>query len=270
MPEKNEVLNTPPVSNIPKSILKAPPFNTSNPSAAHSYLPVPSSNARLKASAGTMPSGTPTSPPGSSGLASSAAHTTPNSQFVRFPPSSRNLSEEELDPYFINFEASSKELETLLQGSMEKSNRRMLSHYSMLSEDLAELGARYNAFSLSEQSPTLAAAIEKVGQASDNTYRATTEFSSQLSATFAEPMRESAQFAGVVRSVLRYRVLKRVQEEMTRDELEKKRALLESLERSEAEARRLEQHLSGAGHSGPARSRSQSNTSQRNDQERLS
>src|ERR1700760_941270 len=252
MPEKNEVLNTPPVSNIPKSILKAPPFNTSNPSAAHSYLPVPSSNARLKASAGTMPSGTPTSPPGSSGLASSAAHTTPNSQFVRFPPSSRNLSEEELDPYFINFEASSKELETLLQGSMEKSNRRMLSHYSMLSEDLAELGARYNAFSLSEQSPTLAAAIEKVGQASDNTYRATTEFSSQLSATFAEPMRESAQFAGVVRSVLRYRVLKRVQEEMTKDELEKKRALLANLKDQEEQSQRMSATLHNYTSSSPS------------------
>ncbi len=76
-------------------------------------------------------------------------------------------------------------------------------------------------------------------------------------------MRESAQFAGVVRAVLRYRVLKRIQEEMTKDELEKKRNLLESLERSEAEAKRLEQHLSTAGQSQPTRSRATSSSSQR-------
>jgi sorting nexin-41/42 len=186
-----------------------------------------------------MPLGTPISPAGSSGKASSVAHTTPAAQIVRFPSSSQNLSEADLDPYFINFEASSKELETLLQGSMEKSNRRMLSHYSSLSEDLAELGARYNAFSLSEQSPTLATAIEKIGQAADNTYMATSQFSSQLSATFAEPMRESAQFAGIVRSVLRYRVLKRVQEDMTKDELEKKRALVANLKEQEEQSQRM-------------------------------
>jgi hypothetical protein len=31
-----------------------------------------------------------------------------------------------------------------------------------------ELGARYNGFSLSEQSPTVAAAIERIGQAADS------------------------------------------------------------------------------------------------------
>jgi sorting nexin-41/42 len=226
------VLNTPPVATIPKSILKAPPLDTGNPTVAHSYLPVPSANAKLRSAANSMPSGTPVSPSG----APSAETATPT---VRFPSSSQNLSEEDLDPYFINFEASSKELELLLQGGMEKSNRRMLAHYSSLAEDLAELGARYNAFSLSEQSPALATAVEKVGQASDNTYIATSQLSTQLSATFAEPMRESAQFAGVVRSVLRYRVLKRVQEEMARDELDKKRALLANLRDQEEQSQRM-------------------------------
>jgi hypothetical protein len=79
-------------------------------------------------------------------------------------------------------------------------------------------------------------------------------------------MRESAQFAGVVRAVLKYRILKRIQEDMTKDELEKKRNLLESLERSEAESKRLEQHLSGAGYAAqPARSRAPSHSSQRSD-----
>ena len=199
-------------------------------------------------------------------MPSTAAHTTPGPQvFGRFPPESRDLSEEELDPYFVNFEQSSKELEHLLQGPMEKVNRRLLTHLGAWGDDMADLGARFNAFSLSEQSQSLAAAIEKTGQAVDSTYVSTTELSSSLSASFAEPMRESAQFAGVVRAVLKYRILKRIQEDMTKDELEKKRNLLESLERSEAESKRLEQHLSGVGHVPPTRSRATSHSSQRSD-----
>ncbi|KAF1831463.1 hypothetical protein BDW02DRAFT_505241 [Decorospora gaudefroyi] len=259
-----DVLNSPPVSNMPKQILKAPPLDTANPTQAHSYLPVPSSSAKLKSGGATSNSGTPVSPPNHAALPSATAHTTPGPQvFGRFPPETRAMSEEELDPYFVSFENSSKDLEHLLQGPMEKVNRRLLMHLGNWGEDMADLGARFNAFSLSEQTQTLAAAIEKTGQAVDSTYIATTELSSSLSASFSEPMRESAQFAGVVRSVLRYRVLKRIQEDMTKDELEKKRNLLESLERSEAESKRLEQHLSGVGHMPPSRSRATSNSSQR-------
>lgn len=268
MKAKSEVLHSPPISNIPKNILKAPPLDPSNPSPGHAYLPVPSNNARLKSAGDAASSGTPVNPPEHTALPSAAAHSTPGPQiFGRFPPTSRALSEEELDPYFVNFENSSKQLEGLMQGSMEKSNRRFLTHLSQLGEDMAELGARYNGFSLSEQSQTLAAAIEKIGQAVDSTYIATSELSSSLSASFAEPMRESAQFAGVVRNVLRYRILKRVQEEMTRDELEKKRALLNQLESSELEARRMEQHLAGYGNSTPPR-RSTSSSSRRSIPER--
>lgn len=259
-------MSSAPVANIPKQILKAPPLNTANPSQAHSYLPVPSSSAKLKSAGATSSSGTPTSPPSHAALPSAAAHTTPGPQvFGRFPPESRELSEEELDPYFVNFEQSSKELEHLLQGPMEKVNRRLLTHLGAWGDDMADLGARFNAFSLSEQSQSLAAAIEKTGQAVDSTYVSTSELSSSLSASFAEPMRESAQFAGVVRAVLKYRILKRIQEDMTKDELEKKRNLLESLERSEAESKRLEQHLSGVGHVPPTRSRATSHSSQRSD-----
>ncbi|EUC48015.1 hypothetical protein COCMIDRAFT_88555 [Bipolaris oryzae ATCC 44560] len=258
-----DVLNSPPISNIPKQILKAPPLDPANPTQAHSYLPVPSSSAKLKSGGATSSSGTPVAPANNAALPSAAAHTTPGPAiFGRFPPETRDMSEEELDPYFVSFENSSKDLENLLQGPMEKVNRRLLMHLGNWGEDMADLGARFNAFSLSEQTQTLAAAIEKVGQAVDSTYIATTELSSSLSASFSEPMRESAQFAGVVRSILRYRVLKRIQEDMTKDELEKKRNLLESLERSEAESKRLEQHLSGVGHA-PSRSRAASYSSQR-------
>jgi hypothetical protein len=79
----------------------------------------------------------------------------------------------------------------------------------------------------------------------DSTYIKTEELTGVLGSGFAEPIRESAQFAGVVQKVLRYRVLKRIQEDMTRDLLSQKRQLLDSLERSEQEARRIEQYLHG-------------------------
>lgn len=260
---QSEVLHSHPVASIPKSNMKAPPLDPSNPTPAHQWLPVPSSSARLKSASRTSASGTPSSPPSYSIMASSAAHTIPGPQvFGRFPPASQTLSEQDLDPYFSNFETSTRELELLLQGNIEKVNRRTLTHLSSLATDMAELGARYNGFSLSEQS-TVAAAIERIGQAVDSSYIATEELSSMLGANFAEPMRESAQFAGVVRSVLRFRVLKRVQEEMTKEELFAKRQLLDSLERSELEAKRIEQYLTNTGAPNALPKRSKSSASAR-------
>lgn len=251
------MLDAHPVASVPKNNLKAPPLDPANPTPAHNWLPVPSSSAKLKAGGNTSSTGTPVSPSEHSALPSTAAHTIPGPQiFGRFPVHADKLSEAELDPYFINFEASTKELELLLQGSIDKVNRRTLEHLSKLSADLAELGARYNGFSLSEQSPSVAAAIERIGQAVDRTYLSTQDLSNNFGASFAEPMRESAQFAGVVRGVLRYRVLKRVQQEMTRDELDKKRGLLSTLERSEQESKRIDAYLASSTSSLPRRSTS--------------
>jgi hypothetical protein len=230
--------------------MKAPPLDPAHPTPAHAYLPIPTSSAKLKAASTTSANaqGMPNQHSEYATNPATTIHSGPGVQISgRFPPESQHLSEQELDPYFINFEAATKELEILLTGPIERVNRRTLTHLSTLSSDLAELGARLNGFSLSEPSPSLAAAIERVGQAVDSSYLATEELSGSLGASFAEPMRESAQFAGVVRNVLRYRVLKRVQQEMTNDELIKKRQLLESLERSESEAKRIEQYLSSSG-----------------------
>ncbi|KAH0494239.1 hypothetical protein TgHK011_000866 [Trichoderma gracile] len=241
----SEVLHSHPVASIPKSVLKAPPLDPANPTPAHNFLPIPSSSAKLKTPAGGQDLGASVFQGGSHAI-------------ERFPADASKLSEQELDPYFISYEASIKELEQLLTGPMEKVNRRTLSHLSSLAADLCELGSRYNAFALSEQAPSLGPAIERIGQAADASYIATEELSGTLGASFAEPMRENAQFAGVVRSVLRYRVLKRVQQDMTTEELNKKRALLDQLERSEAEARRIEQYLSNSQQISPPPKRSAS------------
>ncbi|KAI9166863.1 Sorting nexin-41 [Paramyrothecium foliicola] len=230
----SEVLHSHPIASIPKSVLQAPPSDTANPTPAHSYLPIPPASAKLKTVAGTNHD------------ISGSSIQTGTHVIGRFPPESSNLSEQELDQYFIAYETSIKELEQLLMGPMEKVNKRTLSHLSNLAVDLCELGSRFNAYALSEQAPSLGPAIERVGQAADLSYIATEELAGSLGASFAEPMRENAQFAGVVRNVLRYRVLKRVQQDQTTDELNKKRTLLEQLERSEAEARRIEQYLSSS------------------------
>lgn len=242
----SEVLHSHPVASIPKSILKAPPLNPANPTPAHNYLPVPAASAKLKTVAGTNHDH-------SSGHIQAGPHA-----FGRFPPEGHNLDEQELDPYFISYESSIKELEQLLTGPMEKVNRRTLSHLSSLAADLCELGSVYNAFAVSEQAPSLGPAIERIGQAADLSYIATEELSGSLGASFAEPMREHAQFAGVVRSVLKYRVLKRVQQDLTTEELNKKRALLDQLEQSEAEARRIENYLSSSQQISPPPKRSTS------------
>lgn len=229
--------------------MKAPPLDPANPTPAHAFLPVPATSAKLKAAStyATNAQGMIAQPSDYAASPSTAAHSQAGPPvFGRIPPEDANLSETDLDPYFISFENSTKDLELLLTGPIERVNRRTLTHLSSLSADLAELGARYNGFSLSESSASLSAAIEKVGQAVDSSYIATEELSASLGASFAEPMRESAQFAGVVRSVLRYRVLKRVQQEMTNEDLAKKRALLEQLERSESEAKRIDQYLTSS------------------------
>lgn len=228
--------------------MKAPPLDPANPTPAHAFLPVPPSSAKLRTVNGSRK------------VSAAASQSEPGSENTGLPATPADyktmdfakLAEEfekpeDLDDYFDWFEGKTEELEKALTGPVEKINRRTLTHLTALSSDLAELGARFNGFSLSEQSPSLAAAIERIGQAVDSSYIATEELSGTLGAHFAEPMRESAQFASIVRGVLRYWVLKRVQQENTNEQLAKQRTILEQLERSEMEAKRIDQYLSQSG-----------------------
>jgi sorting nexin-41/42 len=229
---QSEVTNSPPLSLIPKSIYKAPPLKPWDPSEAHNYLLVPGSGAKLKVPVGGQMHIDPDAMAGGAQVS------------ARFPADSKKLSEQELDPYFINFELSIKDLEQHLKGPMEQTNRRLITHLRSLATDLYELGSRYNAFALTDHS--MERAVERVGQAADNSYVATSELYATLEASFAEPMRENAQFASVVRSVLRFRDLKRVQQDMVNEEFAKRKRLLGQLEASEAEARRIDQYLSSS------------------------
>jgi len=109
-------------------------------------------------------------------------------------------------------------------------------------QDHADLGATLNGFSLNENNE-LAAAIEKTGQAVDTTYVSTTKLLQDIEQKWAEPLHEYSQFASIIKKLLAYRHQKHVQYEMTQDVLENKREQMEELEKSEKEARRLEEAL---------------------------
>jgi len=64
-----------------------------------------------------------------------------------------------------------------------------------------------------------------------------------LEQNWAEPLHEYSQFASIIKKLLSYRHQKQVQYEMTQDALENKKEQLEEFERSEQEARRLDNAL---------------------------
>ncbi|KAG2344121.1 hypothetical protein BDR05DRAFT_883145 [Suillus weaverae] len=130
-----------------------------------------------------------------------------------------------------------------LSGPMEKVTRRTLKRWSENAQDYSELGAALNGYSLNE-SGALAAAMEKTGQAVDTTYMSTTRLLQELEQNFSEPLHEYAQFAVIIKKLLSYRHQKHVQYEMTQDALENKREMLEEYEKSEREAKRLDEALS--------------------------
>ncbi|KDR67973.1 hypothetical protein GALMADRAFT_257496 [Galerina marginata CBS 339.88] len=193
-----EVLNSPPLSLLPKNILKAPSHNPTdqNSSPAYAALPNPS-----------------------------AAHP------LRHP-----------DQRFLDSEAFTVKFANHVSGPMEKVTRRVVKRWSDYAQDHADLGAALNGFSLNEANE-LSGAIEKTGQAVDATYMSTTKLLQDLEQNWAEPLHEYSQFAVIIKKLLAYRHQKHVQYEMTQDALENKREQLEDLEKSEREARRLEDAL---------------------------
>lgn len=160
--------------------------------------------------------------------------------YLLIPPSSARLRVEKY-PAFEAAKANTKEYESIILG-IEKANRRIVKRYSDQASDLAELGAKFNAFSL-EEDHALASSIEKVGQAIDNSYISMEALVSALTVSFSEPLSESAQFASVVRTVLKFQKQKAIQLELTADVLTHKKNHLGSLERTEQESQRINSYL---------------------------
>ncbi|KAG9312889.1 hypothetical protein JVU11DRAFT_6322 [Chiua virens] len=216
-----EVLNSPPLSMLPKNILKAPSHNPTDPNASPAYA--------------VLPNPTATHP-------------------LRNP-----------DQRFIDSEVFTSKFANHLSGPMEKVTRRTLKRWSETAQDYSELGAALNGFSLNE-SGSLATAMEKTGQAVDTSYMSTTRLLQELEQNFSEPLHEYTQFAIIIRKLLAYRHQKNVQYEMTQDALEGKREMLEEYEKSEREAKRLEEALARGRTNGLTNSRSEGQSSENPDE----
>lgn len=80
---------------------------------------------------------------------------------------------------------------------------------------------------------------------SELTCARTQELAHALEINFAEHMHEYAQYTHIAKSILRYRHMKHVQLEMTRNTLENKRAMLHNLQKVESKAQELEASMNG-------------------------
>lgn len=152
----SEVLHAPPVTLLPKNVLKASARTPADPSSSALYaaLPGPSSTSSATGS-----------------------------------PSGYGPALQEPDQRFLDSEIFTTKFSGHLVNSLEKVNRRTMKRWAELSADYAELGAVMNGFSLNEGTSgsgsaisqlqgdqerqaveTLAKAIESTGQAIDSTY----------------------------------------------------------------------------------------------------
>ncbi|KAJ2697563.1 Sorting nexin, cytoplasm-to-vacuole targeting pathway/endosomal sorting [Coemansia sp. IMI 209128] len=131
-------------------------------------------------------------------------------------------------------------------GIVERSERRIYHKLGELSGDYAELGATLNGFSLLEYPESLAAAIEKAGQAVDSSYIEINQLLRQMDAEVSEPIHEYAQYAVIIKQVLRFRLLKNLQMENAQEALVRQRAKLETLLQADDEAKRLALALEGS------------------------
>ncbi|KAF9937410.1 Sorting nexin, cytoplasm-to-vacuole targeting pathway/endosomal sorting [Mortierella alpina] len=213
----SELTHCPPISTLPKNPLNAT-LTASSSSASLSRSPsVPAS-----------PSASTQSSPGPA-----APSPMPNPPILHQP-----------DPRFIDSEVFTQKFANQLSGSMDRSQKKVVRKLGEIANDNSELGATLNGFSLSEsECVPLANAIEKIGQAVDSSFIATTALMQALEVNVNEPMQEYVQYASIIKSILKFRHQKHIQSESTADQLESKRNSLENLERMETEAKRIEDAL---------------------------
>ncbi|WFC99403.1 hypothetical protein MYAM1_002147 [Malassezia yamatoensis] len=139
---------------------------------------------------------------------------------------------------FQESEAFTKRFESQLSNRVELAQRRLVRRWHDIATDYADLGASFNAQSLSE-CKQLAPAVERVGQAADATYLAYNEMLAGWDAAVSEPLHEYTQYAKILGSILRWRHLKQQQLEEAQEQLATKQQQLADLEYVEAEHARL-------------------------------
>ncbi|KAG0337001.1 Sorting nexin, cytoplasm-to-vacuole targeting pathway/endosomal sorting [Podila humilis] len=219
----SELMHCPPISTLPKN-----PLNATLTASSSSTSLTRSSSVPSTPSASTQSSPGPGPGPGASA----------SSQQIAPPPLRQP------DPRFIDSEVFTQKFSNQLSGSMDRSQKKVVRKLGEIANDNSDLGATLNGFSLNESDCVpLANAIEKIGQAVDSSFMATTALMQALEVNVNEPMQEYVQYASIIKSILKFRHQKHIQSETTADLLENKRASLEGLEKMETEAKRIESAL---------------------------
>jgi len=209
----SEVLQQPPLTNLPKNPMKAPAHNPSDPDlqALFSHLPVPSS------------SSVPLQDPDQRFLDSEVF----TQKFSSHLTNSLEKINRRLMKRWQDYAVDQAELGGVLNG------------FALVEGSVIGDGQ----LSTQETAEATSTAIERTGQAIDATYVSTNAMLQDWECQFTEPLHEYAQFSNVIKHLLRFRHMKQAQFEMARDILDTKRLVLEDLERSESEAQRLESAL---------------------------
>lgn len=150
------MINSPPVSLLPKNPLHAP---SHNPTFQAPQSP--------SSASGSSPGAGPDSP------------TTPCIAHHLLPNPSPNHPLHHPDQRFHDSEVFTEKFQAHFTGTMEKVNRRVVKRWGERAADMSELGAVWNGFSLVDRGK-VGEAIEKVGQAVDNEYLQTAALVSHL------------------------------------------------------------------------------------------
>ncbi|KAJ2857233.1 Sorting nexin, cytoplasm-to-vacuole targeting pathway/endosomal sorting [Coemansia erecta] len=158
-------------------------------------------------------------------------------------PSSALAPIKNIESRWMDCELFTSKFINQFSGIIEKHQARVYRKLGELSTDYAELGAALNGFSLLESPESLAAAVEKVGQAVDSSYIEINQLLSQMEAEVGEPIHEYTQYALIIKQVLRFRLLKNLQMDGVQDALIRQRGKLEGLLQADDEAKRLAQAL---------------------------
>ncbi|KAG0165718.1 Sorting nexin, cytoplasm-to-vacuole targeting pathway/endosomal sorting [Apophysomyces sp. BC1034] len=172
---------------------------------------------------------------------SPASHATLTSPLIPSPATTYVLKTP--DPRFTAAENLKFHISNYLSNHLDKSQRKIMRRLEELANDEAESGAMYNALSLYETG-RVANAVERIGQAVDASSNEITQMVASLEGEFAEPIQEQAQFAHIIKEVLRFRHLKHAQVEMIEMSLNCKKETLDSLLRIENETKQLEEAVS--------------------------
>ncbi|WBW74265.1 PX domain sorting nexin Snx41 [Schizosaccharomyces osmophilus] len=167
--------------------------------------------------------------------------------YSRLPvPSKMSLpveSYDEVSRSYLSLENSLRNYSVNLQEHLSRINRGVFS-ISQMSLACSNLGATFNALSLSETAQ-LMAALEKVGQANDQTCLSGIDFIHGLVVDAIEPLSEVSKSAKSMRHIIIFRRMKYIQNVVVKDLLRKKRGLLNQLERREQQASRLQSAIEG-------------------------